>query len=86
MVLCFFSVHGPVMVRCLERAAKDESITGSCPWDDLTATGERPFRVTRTFVNRAFFRCDDGFHAAVGETSAADGSRDGIKQRIEFVV
>ena len=74
------------MVRCLVRAAKDESITGSSSENDLTATGERPFLITRTFVNRTFFRSGDGFHAAVGETSATDGSRDGIKQRIEFVM
>ena len=74
------------MVRCLVRAAKDESITGSSSENDLTVLGERPFRITRTFVNRAFFRCNDGFHASVGEPSAADGSGDGIKQRIEFVM
>ena len=75
-----------MMVRCLVRAAKDASITGSSPWNDLTAIRERPFRIGRTFVNRAFFRSYDAFHAAVGETSATDGSRDGIKQRIEFVM
>ena len=84
--MVWFPEHGPVMVRCLVRASKDESITGSSSENDLTATGERPFRITRTFVNRAFFRSNDGFHATVGETSAADRSRDGIKQRIEFVM
>ena len=84
--MVWFSGHGPVMVRCLVRAAKDESITGSSSENDLTVLGERPFRIGRTFVNRTFFRSNDRFHASIGKTSAADGSRDGIKQRIEFVV
>ena len=81
-----FSGDGRVMVMCLVRAAKDESITGSSSENDLTATGERPFRISCTFVNRTFFRSNDRFHAAVGETSAANGSRDGIKQRTKFVM
>ena len=61
-------------------------MTGSCTGNDLPPTGERPFRIGGAFVKRAAFGGDNRFHTSVGETSAADGSRDGIKQRIEFVV
>ena len=43
----------------------DQSITGSSYGNDLTATGERTFRITRTFVDRAVPGCDDGFDAGV---------------------
>ena len=85
-MIVWFSEDDPVMVMCLVRASKDATITGPCAGDDLTALRERPFRPGRTFVNRAFFRCHDRFHAAVRKTLSADGARNGLKQRIEFVV
>lgn len=50
----------------------DQTITGSSYGNDLTATGERTFRITRTFVDRAVLGCDDGFDSAVRITLPAD--------------
>ena len=50
----------------------DRSITGSSYGNDLTATGERTFRITRTFVDRAVLGSNDGFDSAVRITLPAD--------------
>ena len=72
------------MVMCLVRATKDATITRPCAGNDLTATGGHAFRIGRPFVNCAAFGGDDRFYASIRQTLAADGSRNGIKQRIEF--
>ena len=50
----------------------DTTITGPSYGNDLTATGERAFRITRTFVDRTSFGSDDGFDSAVRITLPAD--------------
>ena len=51
---------------------KDTSMTGSSPGNGLTAMRERPFRVSRTFVESAFFRGNDSFDSPVRITLPAD--------------
>ena len=47
------------------------SITGSSYGNDLTATGERAFRITGSFVDRSAFGCDDGFDSTIRKTLPA---------------
>ena len=66
-VLRCSSADGPVMVVSIDR-----SITGSSYGNDLTATGERAFRITGSFVDRAVLGSDDRFDSAVRITLPAD--------------
>ena len=86
LVLCSFPGHDPVVVMSLARRAKHRTITGPSPGNGLPATRGTAFGVGRTCVDRAFFGGDKGLDSSVGKTFAADGPRDGLKQRIKLVV